>query len=1012
MANNQKKWKLGQLSREFNVSIDRIVEVLRKEGYKGYKGRPNEKVEPSVVQKLAKHFGVDKKFKSKLEEIRMQEEAEAKESLSLQDNKTEESVEPEIEEKIYIKDAASGTDIPVDKDIIEVKKDTESTGQKQEEQKTETGAGVDKTEEKKVTDNKKEEPQLKVVGEIDLEEVEKKAKPKRKSTGKKRPKAKSTTSTGKEETSETKDNILERIEQISQDLDKETTEKDTKQQPDAQEAGEQIKQPEVEAAQKEQQTVETEKLEQTKEQPEEKENRQVEEKEKEKQIGITILGQIELPDDERGGRRSSRKSKDKANKTSNKANKDNSKNRQDKGAQNTNTVSKSSKRRSRSDRRRRVERVNIEEEARRIHDRPRKRRRQEPVEIDQKDIDRSYRETLASAANKTGKSIAKKRQEKKKQKQQKKISECEQQQNKRLTITEFLTIGQLAALMGVDQIELLQKALSLGIKATVNYPLEADDIELLAGEFGFEVDFIDVTTLEELEAQFEDKEENLVPRPPIVTVMGHVDHGKTSLLDYIRKTNVVAGEAGGITQHIGAYHITLDDGRKITFIDTPGHEAFTAMRARGAKVTDIAVIVIAADDGVRPQTEEALDHAKAAGVPIIFAINKVDKETADPEKIRNQLAQRGYLVSSWGGPYFDVEISAKTGFNIDELLETILLVAEDLDLKANPKRPAVGTILEASVEKGRGPVANLLVRTGTLKMGDIILAGSHYGRVRAMFNERMQRIKEAGPAIPAQILGLDGAPEPGEPFVVMSSEKEAKQKAQQRAQIKRIIERRKRKILTLEEISRRLQVGEFNEINVIIRADVQGTADALAEQLEKLSTDEVQVNVIRAATGQITESDVMLAQVSKAIIIGFNVRPSAQVRKLAEQKEVEIRTYSVIYHAIEEIQSAIAGMLKPIVKEEHLGTAKVLKIYKIKGVGTVAGCQVEEGKVTIDSKVRVVRNGIVVYEGELLSLKRYQSDVQEVKAPQECGMAIKNFNDIKKDDQIEAYREIEIERKI
>ena len=987
-----KKWKLAQLSREFNVSLERIVEILKKEGYKGYKGRPNEKVPEDVVRKLAKHFGRDKKFKTQLEEVRThEEELKNKESLSIEDIKKDEEVPvSSTEDTIFIKDTSTGSEIPVSKESIEIEKEQQPSQPAQEQ--TQTELQTETTTEQKTTGPK-------ILGKIDLDKIEGKTGKKKKST-KSRDKQRPAKETKTKETAETKQptdqtsEILKRAEEISNTIDQETKEKQAEEQTEQKTPAQ--TQETVEAAQA---TAEPEPVEQP--QPEtEKPQEQTE------QIGLTVLGKIDL-DKIEPPKTSSKGSRKKQHKSERKA-KDSD---QPKDFEQSKKPPKG-KKGFKKGKKRRVERVDIEKEAKRIKDKQTKRKSaKEHIIIDQKEIDKSYRETIQQTTSKVGKSIAKKRQEKKKLKQ-KKLEELEQQQNKTLTITEFLTVGQLASLMGVDQIELLQKALSLGIKATVNYPLEADDIELLAGEYGYEVEFIDVTTLEELESEIQDNEKDLVPRPPIVTVMGHVDHGKTSLLDYIRNTNVVAGEAGGITQHIGAYHITLDDGRQITFIDTPGHEAFTAMRARGAKVTDIAVIVIAADDGVRPQTEEALDHAKAAGVPIIFAINKVDKETADPEKVRNQLAQRGYLVSSWGGDYFDIEISAKTGYNVDELLETILLVAEDLDLKANPKRPAIGTVLEASVEKGRGPVVNVLVRTGTLRVGDIVLAGSHYGRVRAMFNERMQKIKEAGPSIPAQILGLDGAPEPGEPFTVMESEKEAKQKANQRAQIKRVIARRKRKILTLEEISRRLQVGEFTEINIIIKADVQGTADALAEQLEKLSTDEVQVNIIRSSAGQISESDVMLAHVSKAIIIGFNVRPSAQVRKLAEQKEVEIRTYSVIYHAIEEIKSAIAGMLKPIVKEEHLGTAKVLKVFKIKGVGVVAGCQVEEGKITNDANVRVIRNGIVVYEGEIGSLKRYQEDVPEVKAPQECGLTIKNFNDIKKDDQIEAFKKIEIERKI
>ncbi len=962
MSEQHKKWKLAELAKEFNVSLERLREVLHKEGYKKYQGKPNEKITEEIAHKLARHFKMDQRFREMLEEARRKAEEKKKreeqQSVSLEDTKPQEPVVEE-EEKVFIHDAAKGTDIPVSKEAVEIEKEPAKTeSEKQEKQEP---------QEEKATEVKGP----KILGKVDLDKIDTSTRPKKRKTKDRKKTEAKEKSQEKEQKVET-DDIIQRTEQILTEIEAQEDKKEIKEQP----------------------APETEKKteEKAKEQKEETAAPQVElTQKKEEPQGLKIVGKIDLGEIEK--KEKPRKSKDQ---------------KQDK------TYKKDRPHKKNKGKKRRIEKVDIEKEAKRIKKEPKKRKTQKEIIVDQKEVDKSYKETIQQTKGHTGKSISKQKYEKKKQKQEQllKRQEAQDQLKRTLTITEFLTLGQLANLLGVNQIELMQKALELGIRATVNYPLEAEEIELLAEEYGYEVEFVDMLTLEELEAEIEDKEEDLVPRPPIVTVMGHVDHGKTSLLDYIRNTNVVAGEAGGITQHIGAYNITLEDGKSITFIDTPGHEAFTAMRARGAKVTDIAIIVVAADDGVRPQTEEALDHAKAAGVPIVFAINKIDKETADPERVRRELAERGYLVSSWGGDYFDVEVSAKTGQNIDELLETITLIAEDLNLRANPNRPAVGTVLEASLEKGRGPVANILVRTGTLHKGDIILAGSHYGRVRAMFNERMKPIKEAGPSMPAQILGLDGVPEPGEPIIVMENEKEAKQKANQRAQIKRVIERRSRSVLTLEEISRRLQVGEFNEINVIIRADVQGTADALAEQLEKLSTDEVKVNVIRKATGEISESDVMLAQVSKAIIIGFQVRPSAQARKAAEQKKVEIRTYSVIYQAIDDIKDAIKGMLKPIQKEEYLGSAKVLKTFKIKGVGTVAGCIVEQGKITKDAQVRVVRNGVVVYEGEIASLKRYQEDVQEVKAPQECGISITNFNDIKKDDMIEAFQIVEVEKEI
>ncbi len=970
---DQKKWKLAQLAKEFNVSIDTITEVLHKEGYKNFKGKPNEKVDENIAHKLARHFQKDQRFREMLEEERRKKEEREKQekSVSLEDlKKEEEPAEEDNQQTIFIHDAAKGTDIPVSKEAVEIEKEKNKEEEKKE--KTEK----DKTQ---PADEEKEQLGPKVLGKIDLDKIDTSTRPKKKKKTKEEKTEKkekeqpaSTAEKDQQKQTEKTEEVLQRtseiLEQIGVKEEKEAPEKTTQ----------------------EKESAITQEAEETKKESETVQEKQPVEEEKQ---GLKIVGKIDLDKIEKPQKKAkeARKEKEKAKKAEEYKGK-----KKNKG------------------KKKRIEKVDIEKEARKIKKEPRKKKRHKEVIIDQKDVDKTFKETIQQTTGKTGKSLAKKKYEKKKQKIEERRQREEQlaQQQKVITITEFLTLGQLANLIGVNSIELMQKAFELGIHATVNYPLNAEEIELLAEEYGYEVDFVDITTLEELEAEIEDKEEDLQPRPPIVTIMGHVDHGKTSLLDYIRNTNVVAGEAGGITQHIGAYNITLDDGRRITFIDTPGHEAFTAMRARGAKITDIAIIVVAADDGVRPQTEEALDHAKAAGVPIIFAINKVDKETANPEKVRRELSERGYLVSSWGGEYFDVEISAKTGYNIDELLETILLVAEDLNLRANPNRPAVGTVLEASVKKGLGTVTNVIVKTGTLHKGDVILAGSHYGKVRKMMNERGQEIKEAGPSMPAQVLGLDGVPDPGEPFVVMSNEKEAKQKAQQRAQIKRIIQHKSHKILTLEEISRRLQVGDFSEINIIIRADVQGTADALAEKLEALSTEEVRVNVIRKATGEISEGDVTLAHASKAIIIGFQVRPSLQARKAAEQKKVEIRTYSVIYHAIDDIKDAIKGMLKPKYKEEFLGAAKVKQTFKIKGVGTVAGCQVEQGKITKDANVRVVRNGVVVYEGEIESLKRYQEDVQEVKAPQECGIAIKNFNDIKKDDVIEAFVQVEVEREI
>ena len=553
--------------------------------------------------------------------------------------------------------------------------------------------------------------------------------------------------------------------------------------------------------------------------------------------------------------------------------------------------------------------------------------------------------------------------------------------------------------------------MSIGIMVSINQRLDAETINIVAEEFGFQTEYVSADVVEAIKAEEEDdNEEDCVPRPPIVTVMGHVDHGKTSLLDNIRNANVIAGEAGGITQHIGAYNVTLANGRHITFLDTPGHEAFTAMRARGAKVTDIAIIIVAADDAVMPQTVEAINHASAAGVPIVFAINKIDKPHANPDKIKEELANMNYLVEDWGGKYQCQEISAKKGVGVDELLEKVLLEADLLDLKANPKRKATGSIIESSLDKGRGYVSTVLVENGTLKMGDIVLAGTHYGRIKAMFNERNQRVQQAGPSEPVLILGLNGAPQAGDTFHVLETEQEAREIATRREQLQRELGLRTQKMLTLDDIGRRIAVGNFQELNVIVKGDVDGSVEALSDSLIRLSTEEIQVNVIHKAVGQISESDVTLAAASNAIIIGFQVRPSQLARRSAEREGVEIRLYSIIYDAINDVKSAMEGMLSPEIKEEVTANVEVQQVFKISKLGTVAGCIVKEGKIKRSNKVRLIRDGIVIYSGELGSLKRFKDDAKEVVAGQDCGLNIANFNDIQVGDVIEAYEETEVKK--
>ncbi len=636
----------------------------------------------------------------------------------------------------------------------------------------------------------------------------------------------------------------------------------------------------------------------------------------------------------------------------------------------------------------------------------------------QKEIQKQVKETYAkmNEGNKKGSFGAKYRKEKREAAANRANEEIEQQQaeKKVLKVTEFVTVNDLATLMNQPVNKVISACLNLGLMVSINQRLDAEALVLVAEEFGYEVKFVTAELTQEIDESSEapDKEEDLVTRPPIITVMGHVDHGKTSLLDYIRKTNVIAGEAGGITQHIGAYNVVLPDGRRITFLDTPGHKAFTAMRARGAQLTDLAIIIIAADDAVMPQTVEAINHAQAAGVPMVFAINKIDKPGAQPEKIYQQLAQMNILTEAWGGKYQCQEISAKTGLNVDKLLEKVLLETDMMDLKANPKRLGVGSVIESSLDKGRGYIANILVQNGTVHKGDVILCGCYYGRIKAMFNERGQRVEEAGPSTPVSILGLNGAPTAGDKFNIMTDEKEAKSIAGKREQLLRIQGIKTQKHMTLEEIGRRIAIGNFKELNIIVKGDVDGSVEALSDELIKLSTPEIQVNVIHKAVGAISESDVMLATASDAIIIGFQVRPSSDARNLAEKEGIEIRLYSVIYDAINEVKDGIEGMLEPETKEEVSGTALVKQPFKIPKVGTIAGSLVREGKIVNGDKVRLIRDGIVVYTGEISSLRRGKDDAKEVTSGNECGIGILNFNDIKEGDMIEAFKVVEIKRQL
>jgi translation initiation factor IF-2 len=631
-------------------------------------------------------------------------------------------------------------------------------------------------------------------------------------------------------------------------------------------------------------------------------------------------------------------------------------------------------------------------------------------EISTEDVSKQVKETLARLTSKPKKGT-KYRKEKREAGSQRRIEEAEQerQDSEVIKITEFVTVNDLASMMDVPAVQVISTCMSIGQMVSINQRLDAETINFVAEEFGFKTEYVSAEVMEAIHVE-EDSEEDLLPRPPIVTVMGHVDHGKTSLLDYIRNANVIAGEAGGITQHIGAYNVTLEDGRKITFLDTPGHEAFTAMRARGAKVTDIAIIIVAADDNVMPQTIEAINHASAANVPMVFAINKIDKPGADPEKIKDTLAQMNYLVEDWGGKYQSQDISAKKGLHVKELLEKVLLEAEMLELKANPNKKAIGSVIESSLDKGRGYVATVLVHNGTLRIGDIVIAGINHGRIKAMFNERGQRVKEAGPSEPVLILGLNGAPQAGDNFHVLDTEQEAREIANKREQLQREQGLRTNKLLTLAEIGRRIAVGNFKELNVIVKGDVDGSVEALSDSLIKLTTEEIQVNVIHKAVGAISESDVTLASASDAIIVGFQVRPSQAARRLAEKEGVDMHMYSIIYDAIEEVKSAMEGMLSPEIKEEITSTIEIREVFKITKVGTVAGCMVKEGKVKRGNKLRLIRDGIVIYTGEMGALKRFKEDVKEVNFGYECGLSFAKYENLQVGDLVESFEEVEVRK--
>ncbi|HDR90043.1 MAG TPA: translation initiation factor IF-2 [Bacteroidetes bacterium] len=957
--------RLSKLAREFNVGISTIVDFLRKKGI-DIDPNPNTKVPSEIHDILMAEYSSDITVKKESEKLSMRNLRESRESISLEDVEKGRSPEEEDEEEeVLIKDMSSTSVKGKKEEVPDKKSPASAAGEKApaEEKK----AAVEKAEKEKETApekpaEKEEEPGTgkkapRVVGKIDLEEVDRK-KEKKEKPGEKKKEKEAAGEPGEQKEKEEK----------------------------AKEPEKEAEKPAAKVEEKKKAAGEKEKAKGPARVEKEKEPKDdFIESRIEKLTGPTVVGKIDLPAEPE-------KKKPVASSSD-----------QD--------FRKKKRKRIRKDKEKVEADLAGEEGQKKTKKGARKKKKALRPEINEEDVQKQVKDTLARLTAKGKSKGSKYRREKREAIVQRAREEAEQKEKEKnvLQVTEFVSVNELANMMDVPVNEVIATCMNLGLFVSINQRLDAETMSVVADEFGYKVEFVSVDLQEGIREE-EERPEDLQPRPPIVTVMGHVDHGKTKLLDYIRSANVVAGEAGGITQHIGAYSVTREDGKMITFLDTPGHEAFTAMRARGAQVTDVAIIVVAADDGVMPQTVEAINHAQAAGVPIVFAINKIDKPNANTEKIKEELANMNLMVEDWGGKYQSQEISAKTGKNVDDLLEKVLLEAEMLDLKANPNKRAVGTVVESSLDRGRGYIATLLVKAGTLRMGDVILAGSYYGHIKALFNERGKKIEEAGPSTPVMVLGLNGAPQAGEYFHVMESDREAKEIATKREQLQREQELRTTKHITLDEIGRRIAIGNFQELNIIVKGDVDGSVEAISDALIKLSTENIQVNVIHKAVGQISETDVMLAAASNAIIVGFQVRPSLGARRLAEKEQIDIRLYSIIYDAINEIKDAMEGMLSPEIKEEIVATLEVRETFRITKVGTVAGCIVREGKITRNTKVRVIREGIVVYTGELGSLKRFKEDVKEVASGYECGLNIQNFNDIKVGDIIEGYQEVEVKK--
>ncbi len=1026
--------RLSKVARELNLGISTLVDFLRKKGHE-VNPNPNTKITEEQYLLLVKEFSSEINLKKESEKISRRISREMKDSVSLGDEDKKPEVKDEAEaadsdDEVLIKDSGSKKpaqpktapkpEVPAEpvagkdeKDISEKEvapekvKEPSDAGEKE---KTTTKAEKEKTEKQSGA------PGVKILGKLDLDSFDQKMRPKKREEEKvaKPEKASEEKAARKEEPKEeaVKEKPAERKPMEEEPAEEkpvaEVPEKEkTKKEEPAAEVPEKEKpaekKPVAEIPEKEKPVEEkpleekpvAEIPEQEKVAGKEKAEDDIFKHKRTKLSGPTVVGKIDLPekakkkpvasssDTERGKKKKRKRIRKDSPKIQAGAKDDNARRPH-------HTADDSQKQKARKSKKRPVRN-----------------------EISEEDVQKQIKDTLSRLTSKSKSKGAKYRRDKRELQNIKQQEESEKQEleQKTLKVTEFVTVNELANMMDVPVTDIIASCMSLGLFVSINQRLDAETIALVAEEYEYKTEFVSVDLQNDVPEEVEAEDDALlVDRPPIVTVMGHVDHGKTSLLDFVRSANVIAGEAGGITQHIGAYNVELENDKTITFLDTPGHEAFTAMRARGAKITDIAIIVIAADDSVMPQTVEAINHAHAAGVPIVFALNKIDKPGANPEKIKEQLANMNFLTEDWGGKYQVQEISAKEGNNVDLLLEKVLLEAEILELKANPNKKATGTVVESELDKGRGYITTILVQSGTLKLGDIVLAGTHYGHVKAMNNERGKPIREAGPATPALILGLNGAAQAGDNFNVMSTDKEARDIANKREQLQREQGLRTQKHITLDEIGRRIAIGNFQELNIIVKGDVDGSVEALSDSLIKLSTEEIQVRIIHKAVGQISESDILLAAASNAIVVGFQVRPSMSARKLAEKEEIDIRLYSIIYDAINEIRSAMEGMLSPEIKEEIVTTLEVRDTFKITKVGTVAGCFVKDGKIHRNTRVRLIRDGIVVYTGELGSLKRFKDDVKEVNSGYECGLNIANFNDIKVGDIIEGYREVEYKK--